>query len=503
MSLDKKTANRIIGIVFISLMLAWLVGHLDSLPSFLSAVSGLFSPLITGVFIAFIVNMPMRWIENKFFSKKWKRFEGQREKLARPISLLLSVLIFIIAIGLIIFMVMPDIIRTTTAFLQELPTTFNNLRVWFDDITIYNENPEISAIFSNFSISFNDLLQRLINWISTAMEIVVSSIVGWVQGAVSGLLNFFIGLVFSIYFLLFKEQLLREFKAVGYSTLTEGVMDRILSFGSLTNLVFSKFFSGTGLEALILGTMTFVSVMIFGFPFPTTISVITGVGAFIPIVGPFIGAIIGFILIAVEQGFMRGVFYVILIIVIEQIEYNLVYPRVVGASVGLSSFWTFAAVTFGTVFFGVSGTFLAVPVATLTYVLLEAWSKARLDQRDVSNAKVTSVRSHLAYDEEDNVSMRKTAHNVVRPTTRESHDLIDGHRVTHEESYHVDESGELKSKEVKTSTTLDIAKRNVQEKIDEAERIKRESRRLQSRRVYEDDFEEVEHEQYPDELDEG
>ena len=423
-ALDKKTANRIIGIVFISLILAWLVAHLSSLPVFISAVMSVLSPVLIGVVIAFIVNIPMRWFEQAFFSKPWKNADKQRGKMARPVSMILAYLFFLLLIGLVFFLLLPELVRTITSFIGELPDTFVRISNWFDNLTINNDNPEISALFSSMSVSFNDIMQRFINWLTGALSGISSAVLGWIQSAINGVLNLFLGLIFSFYFLGFKETILQEFKAIGFSALKESAMDKILTFGSLANVVFSNFFSGTAMEAIILTILTIIGMLIFNFPFALTISVITGISTFIPLMGAFLSAAIGFILIAVEGGLIEGVLFVVFIIVMQQIEYNLIYPRVVGSSVGLSSFWTFTSVALGTSLFGITGTILAVPVATIIYLILEAWTELRLERKSVAMSKVMGTVSYAEYDidakGDSHVSTKKMAANIVRPSNTTS-----------------------------------------------------------------------------------
>lgn len=413
MTIDKTTSKRIVGIVAISLLLAWGIGHIDGAPKIFRYLVDVTLPVLVGGLIAFILNLPMRAIERSLFGKPWKSGkEKYRKRLARPISILLTLIITGTIIALIIFLVVPDIVKTVVSFFQSLPGAVQGINNWF--IKFSNENPQIASYLQASSFNINNLLNQFINWLYSASSQLATTVLGLISGTVTGLINFFIAVIFSIYFLARKEALFREFKSVGYSLLPEVYMDKLLQFTSLCSLIFSKFFAGQGIEALIFGTLTFFGLIIFRFPFPITISVLQMLGAFIPIVGAFISAAIGGVLIWVETSFIDALLFGLMILVIQQIEGNVIYPRVMGSQIGLPSFWVLVAVTCGTQLFGLVGTILAVPTTTIIYVLIQAWSNRRIMAKKVDPHKIMSFDKALEI-EDGEVSTRKTAARIVEP----------------------------------------------------------------------------------------
>lgn len=413
MTIDKTTSRRIVGIVAISLLLAWGIGHIDGAPKIFQYIVNVTLPVLVGGLMAFILNLPMRAIERSLFGKPWKSDkEKYRKRLARPISILLTLIITGAIIALIIFLVVPDIVKTVVSFFQSLPGAVQGINNWF--IKFSNENPQIANYLQASSFNINNLLNQFINWLYSASSQLASTLLGLISGTVTGVINFFIAVIFAIYFLARKEALFREFKAVGYSLLPEVYMDKLLQFTSLCSLIFSKFFAGQGIESLIFGTLTFFGLIIFRFPFPITISVLQMLGAFIPIVGAFISAIIGGILIWVETSIIDALLFALMIIIIQQIEGNVIYPRVMGSQIGLPSFWVLVAVTCGTQLFGLVGTILAVPTTTIIYVLIQAWSNRRIMEKKVDPHKVMSFDKSLEI-EDGEVSTRKTAAKIVEP----------------------------------------------------------------------------------------
>ena len=398
-NIEKKSTYKIVGIILLALLVFWGFNNSDKVSGFFSTINSFLSPIYIGILIAFIVNMVMRSLEQSMRNNDWGKLEEKKPKLIRPISLILSYLIFLVIIVLIIFLVVPDLARTVSSFIQDLPQTLSNLSRWFDSITIHNPNDTIGQFFRSSALSFNDIVQKFLNWLSGALAGISSAVISWVQSFISGIIKFFIGFVFSIYFLLFKEELTSGFKKLGYSILPEAWMDKLIQFFSLVQIIFSKFFIGQSKEALILGTLTFLSMVIFGFPYKLTIGVTTGFGAFIPYIGALLPGFIGALFIAVEEGIWRGLAFVVLIIVVQQIENNFIYPKVVGGQVGLPSLWAFTAVIYGSAISGLAGTVLAVPVATIIYVLITAWTNKRVLKKKIDPDKYRLRKEYGKYTE--------------------------------------------------------------------------------------------------------
>ncbi len=386
MKLDKQTSKRILLLVAISLGMVWLMLRLELLPSFISSFFNFFSPVWIGIAIAFIVNMPMRFFERKLFGKPWKKRDNIRLKIKRPVSLIIAFLVILGVLTGIVFLVVPDLTNTIVSFTQQLPGTIRDLQAWVEEQTI--SNPTLHDFLAGSNITINDLIQRFINWLNNTMSDIASQAFSWITSVVSSFMNFFFGLVFALYFLGQKEKLVSQVKKLAYAALPERFVDRLLQLGKLVNTVFSRFIGGQGLEALILGSLVFIGMQIFRFPYPLTISVLVIIGALIPVFGAFIAGLLGAILISVESP-IQAIWFIIMLVIIQQIEGNFIYPRVVGKSVGLPSVWVLFAVTFGSKLFGFMGLLLGVPGMSVLYVLLRAWSSAKVKDKDIDPDKLS------------------------------------------------------------------------------------------------------------------
>ncbi len=324
------------------------------------------SPIIVGICIAFILNIPMKRIEKLLLKGKKT---ARKKKVVRVVSVLLTLLLFILVISLILFLIIPELINNIKLILEELPEIYNKLESYIIDLL--NRYPELQKELTNSfnSISNYDTSSIIITVLSSSKNILL--------GIVSGLTNLFLGIIFAVYLLLQKEYIIKIIKKLTYAFCNKKVANKLEEIAKLSNETFSKFISGQCLEAIILGTLFFIILFIFDFPYALLISVLTGVLAFIPTVGATIAAIFGAILMLPIDP-VKSIIYIIISIVIQQIENNFIYPKVVGKSVGLSGIWTLSAVlVFGSLF-GLIGMIIGLPIASIIYVLLKEATNNRL-----------------------------------------------------------------------------------------------------------------------------
>jgi predicted PurR-regulated permease PerM len=486
MKLTSETKKGILSLVAITLAMVWVMQRLDFIPRFLSSFFSFFSPLFIGAFIAFVVNLPMRSLENLLFSKKWKRGDKIRQKIRRPISMILAFLIFFGIIGSIIFLVLPDLVNTIISFGNKLPGTIKDFQDWVAKLDT-NDSDFVKWLQTS-SFSVNNLIQRGINWLNQATTDMASSAFVWLSSVLNRFFNTFLGLVFAIYFLLRKESIGRNMRELNYAAFPERIVDRLVQFFSLVNRVFSRFIGGSVLEALILGTLNFIGMKIFGFPYALTISVMIAVGQLIPIFGALIFGAFGTLFIFVESP-IQGLAYILMLIIIQQLEGNFVYPRVVGKSVGLPSLLVFFAVTFGSKAFGFVGLLLAVPAFSVFYVLIRSWSSDRVRKKGIDENKILYGMEEADADQVMGISREEPAPSKG-PAAREEN--------RHEKTPSTDkeEIGSTKQEEKKPPKAilpfdLDKLERELDMQEQEADQIKKEAwdttkRFLHIRRVDED-----------------
>ena len=348
---------------------------------------GLAAPFITGGCIAFAANVPMRFFERTLFARVQPR-KGRQGKPARVCSLVFTILVVVGVIAVALLLVVPELYRSFAAIGRELSYVGARLPQLFDRLTALL--PMFAGEIDSFRASLLDVDWKAIG--TVLLDFLrsgnfLSSTVSIATSVVSTFANATIGIVFAIYILFQKETLGRQFRRLFYAFLPERYVDRFLAVCALTSTSFNSFLSGQCLEALILALMFFVSMTVFQMPYALVIAVLIGITALIPIFGAFIGCIVGAFLILIASP-MQAFWFLVLFIVLQQIEGNVIYPRVVGSSVGLPSIWVLAAVTLGASLGGVLGILFAIPVISVVYALLRSNVRARIRARGIAEEKI-------------------------------------------------------------------------------------------------------------------
>ena len=343
----------------------WLVNHFDLLLNILDTILGILSPILIGLILAFVLNLllsPLERLWDKLFLKENSR--PIVKKLRRPICLLLSFLIVLGIIFAVCFVVIPklgstvvDMVNTISAYVKTLDVRYDDLRATLEQYAI--TLPEID-------LGKNDLLTKITDLLAKGGSALLNTTISVTTSVLSAVVNLLMGVVFSVYILAQKETLGRQLKRLLYAVFPEKRVTPFLAFLSRVSRTFSQFVTGQAIEAVILGTLVFLGMLILRLPFAPVIAVLVGVTALIPILGSWIGAIVGALLI-LPVSFMKAIWFVVFLIVLQQIEGNLIYPHVVGKSVGLPGIWVFFAVIVGSGLGGVAGMLLGVPVCAVIY----------------------------------------------------------------------------------------------------------------------------------------
>ncbi len=343
----------------------WLVNHFDLLLNILDTILGILSPILIGLILAFVLNLllsPLERLWDKLFLKENSR--PIVKKLRRPICLLLSFLIVLGIIFAVCFVVIPklgstvvDMVNTISAYVKTLDVRYDDLRATLEQYAI--TLPEID-------LGKNDLLTKITNLLAKGGSALLNTTISVTTSVLSAVVNLLMGVVFSVYILAQKETLGRQIKRLLYAVFPEKRVTPFLAFLSRVSRTFSQFVTGQTIEAVILGTLVFLGMLILRLPFAPVIAVLVGVTALIPILGSWIGAIVGALLI-LPSSFMQAIWFVVFLIVLQQIEGNLIYPHVVGKSVGLPGIWVFFAVIVGSGLGGIAGMLLGVPVCAVIY----------------------------------------------------------------------------------------------------------------------------------------
>lgn len=381
--LNSKNIKKILIIITYTILLCFACVKFNLVLKGLGYILNLLKPFLFGFCIAFILNIPLSKIETMMAKNKGKKknkkgkenIKAQQEntqpsKKTRTISLVLSLAIVLGIIFLTLFLVIPEFINTISMFKDSIPTAFNNAKEWLEEVM--RNNPDFIEKIKSFKPDWQQLDQNVTDWIKGAATGIIGVSVDFVIGFFSGVINFFMGFVFAVYMLMQKEKLVMQFKKLLKAYIPEEKCKKLFYVGRITNDTFKKFFGGQFIEAILLGVLCFIGMLIFKMPYALTISVLVGVTALIPFFGAFFGTIIGAILILAVNP-TQAIWFVIYIIVLQQIDGNLFYPKIVGDSVGLPGIWVMLAVIVGGNSLGIIGMLIGVPVASVIYKLIKEY----------------------------------------------------------------------------------------------------------------------------------
>ncbi len=380
---NKKTIRRLFLGVIACIVVYWLLHEPIRVRSLFGAILSVLSPFILGGVLAFILNVPMRAMENSFLKKIRK--PGLRRSLAMVLTFIAILLVFVSVVWLLI----PQIVKTVQSLLPSLNDFYQETKSWITDTL--NKNPQLKEWLENNTelekTNWDSLIKEALSFVGNSFSTIIGGAVSAVGSVFSAVFNLVIGVVFSIYCLFQKETLARQGRKLLYAFMKEKNADFIIRILRLTNSTFSNFLSGQCLEVCILGFMFAISMAIFRMPFMPLISVLIAVTAFIPIVGAWVGCVLGAFFILVEDPIL-AFWFVVMFVVIQQIENNMIYPKVVGSSVGLSGMWVLLAVALGGEMMGVAGMFLMIPLVSVLYTLIQELTNKKLAGLDVNQQKL-------------------------------------------------------------------------------------------------------------------
>lgn len=367
MGFDREKIKQIRGLLIFTALLILGIIYSSSVVRGISFLFKILTPFVAGGCIAFVMNLPMRSIENKLLAK-WK---GKSAKLLkRPVSLFLSMLFIAGIIAFALITVAPRLKESFVAIGAQVSVFAQKV---LDDLErLSASNPELLAELKkleNTQIDWSLVWKHLGTFLTSGMGSVLNSAYAVTSSIIGGIVDTFVAIVFAIYILAQKERLADQGRRILKAYLTPEMCEKILYILHLLSTNFGHFITGQCTEAVILGCMFFLTMTIFGFPYALVISVLIALTALIPIVGAFIGCAVGALLILMINP-MKALWFIILFLILQQIEGNLIYPHVVGSSVGLPSIWVLVAVTLGGSLFGVPGMLFFIPLTSTVYALL-------------------------------------------------------------------------------------------------------------------------------------
>ncbi|HHW72725.1 MAG TPA: AI-2E family transporter [Firmicutes bacterium] len=336
-------------------------------------------PLVLGFIIAYVVNILMRFLERHYFPKAEKPWIARTR---RPVCLLLSYVLILLILAAVITLVLPKVVDTIKALSAVLPGYWERISQWVDDHK--DQWSFVSEWMDKDALSWDSITDNIKSNAPQSLRGIFTSSLTVISGLTSGLFDLVVGLAFSAYLLASKERLLAQAEKLQKAFLPPSTAARFNTILAAANESFASFITGQCTEAVILGALCIAGMLIFGFPYATSIGIFVGVTSLIPILGAYLGAAVGVLLIF-QADPAKALLFVVFIIVLQQLEGNLIYPRVMGTSLGLPGLWVFAAVVIGGGLGGIVGMLFGVPTAATIYKLV----RAAADERTKAQAQRT------------------------------------------------------------------------------------------------------------------
>ncbi len=361
-ALDKTSVRYIFRVLMLLALFTWALMNLDVVFGALRRVLALFSPFLVGGGIAFLINVVLQPLE-----RCWRKLcRKAPAKLARPVCLTLSAILVLGFLFAVVFMMLPSLRESGDEFIRNLPAYADEIGRWWDDTVRFAAKYNI--VLPDYAINADLLVERITAFINDEGSGIITVTWGAATSILSGLVDVLLAFVFALYLLARKEVVAAHMKKLITTVLPREKAQRLLSIAALTNQTFTNFVSGQLTEAVIIGVLCFAGMLILNIPYAGAVSAFVAVTALVPIFGAWLGGGLGAFLIMLAEP-IKAVWFVVFLLVLQQVEGNLIYPKVVGKSVGLPGLLVLMAVTVGGGAFGVLGMLLSVPVCAVLYSL--------------------------------------------------------------------------------------------------------------------------------------
>lgn len=377
MELNRKNMKRYMLLITFAMLLYWGLHNAGQFAGVIRALFKLLSPFIIGLCLAFVMNLLLCPLERAWDDIWGESKSAAKVKLKRPVCLVLALLIFLGIISALFFVLIPQISATASTISTKVPDAIMKTELWWGNITAFFA--EHNVVLPSFDLEPETIIKTVSDFIAQQGEQVFGKTMDITISIFSALINLILALVFSLYVLAQKERLGKNAKKLMYASMKEKTADRALELLSLTGNTFSRFVSGQVTEAFILATLCFIGMSILRMPYALVVSFVIGFTSLVPIFGAWVGAIIGAFLIVFVSP-IKALGFVVFLLILQQIEGNVIYPKVVGKSVGLPGIWVLAAVTIGGGLFGVSGMLFGVPIFSIIYTLMGEFVRSRYDK---------------------------------------------------------------------------------------------------------------------------
>lgn len=378
--LSTTTLKRLLIIITYTFVLYWGINHFDIITSTMQKIMSVLSPFLIGFCLAFIINVLMRPMESLWDKALHAKSFKKIYPFKRAVCLITSTVLVFGIVFAALFMIIPEFRITLTTFIDTLPNNIRNTQTWINDIIDSLKQHGIQM--PHIEINMDETGAALKQYISEYGSNFVDKTMQLTTSIFGALFNLFLSFVLSLYMLAQKEQLGRQFKKFLYAKFKKATADKLIQLVHTSDKTFTSFVTGQLTEAVIIGVLCFVGMLILRIPYASVISTLVGITALVPVFGAFMGTAIGALLILLTSP-MKALWFIIFIIILQQLEGNLIYPRVVGKSVGLPGIWVLTAVTIGGGLFGFFGMLICVPVASIIYTYTRKHINEELKEKGI------------------------------------------------------------------------------------------------------------------------
>lgn len=368
-----------------AIFLYWGLHNFNVLWSAVTLILRVLAPFVLGFAIAFIINIPMKFNEYLLFTKLKLPMVAC---LKRPIALLLTIMITAGVLTVVMVSVIPELSITMQLLRNNLPDYFEKTKDWLEEILATWQFKDALLWVESLEFDWNRMFNSVTDMIQASLGGIFNSTVSVVTSIYSGMFTFVLSFVFAAYMLLQKETLRMQLTKLLYAYATPQHSTTVLEILALTQKIFASFIAGQFLEALILGVLFLISMLVFRFPYALVVSMFIGFASIIPVFGAFIGLFIGFFLILLVNP-LQAFWFIVLFLFIQQIEGNIIYPKVMSSRIGLPSIWVLLAVTAGGSLLGIWGILLFIPIASVLYTLLRREVHRKLDEKEIPCPLIT------------------------------------------------------------------------------------------------------------------
>ncbi len=385
MELNRRTMLKIFALCVCVILVYLAFQNLNLVFAFLNWVLGVLTPFIVAGFLTFFLNVPLKAIERHLFQPKpGKPVSELKQKARRPIAIILSIGLFVVVIAAFLTIIIPEIGKSLMTIADSIPGLINQLQNFFNDLS--ENNDMVKDVINNINVDWRTLSTTVMGFLQNNATNFVSTAMQFVSTIVSTAISVFLGIVISIYTLMRKEKLSTELKKIIYSIMPMKAADFVVEVGQMTNKSFYNSITGQMTECVIIGSLTALGMTILGLPYAALVGVLIAILSWIPMFGVGIGIVVGALLLLTSDP-MQAVWFVIFMVCLQQIEGNLIFPRVVGSNMGLPPLIMVSSITLFANFFGIVGLLVCGPVTSVLYVLIRRFVANKIEEKEIPSEK--------------------------------------------------------------------------------------------------------------------